>query len=287
MRLLDVRNPFGAPVYHEETVGSTMDEARLLARGGAPHGSAICADFQSAGRGRGQGRAWEAARGESLLFTALLRFPRASGIPAALTIRAGLAVALAIEDFAPALKGKALIKWPNDIMLPAPRAAGLPGAGGAACASGCASGGAAPFAWRKAVGILAEADGGGARIGVGANVSQMEFPARLEGRATSIALALGARIGSGERLALLEKILARLREELEGKGEPGGWRLRAEARLYMRGERARFAEGPAGCGREIFGAIAGIGSGGELLIVPDGESEPRALASGEQACREP
>ncbi|MDR1858843.1 MAG: hypothetical protein LBQ69_05185, partial [Treponema sp.] len=116
MRRLAVPNPFNAPVYHEQAVSSTMDVSRVLAQSGKPHGTVITADYQRAGRGRVRGRSWDSSK-DGLYFTILLRYPRAEDIPPALTLRAGLAVALAIEDFAPALAGTVLVKWPNDIML--------------------------------------------------------------------------------------------------------------------------------------------------------------------------
>jgi len=266
MTRLDLRNPFNAPIYHEETVGSTMDASKALVRKGdpanAPHGTVICADFQEAGRGRVQGRVWNTGRRDGLMFTVLLRFQRIGDIPKALTLRTGLAVALAIEDFSPQLRDGVKIKWPNDVMLPAPDVCGE-GAQG----------------FRKAVGILAEAEGGDVYIGIGVNVAQREFPAGLRDKATSVAIASGAQIESGRRFELLQGILARLHDELETAGD--AWRERIEARLYMKGARTNFAEGPADSTRVFVGTIAGIGPGGELLIVRDGETDVRAFVSGE------
>jgi len=266
MRQLDLCNPFNAPVFHEETVGSTMDVSRLLAgQGAAPHGTVVCADFQGAGKGRIPGRQWNTGRMDSLLFTVLLRFRGVGHIPKALTLRVGLAVALAIEDFAPTLRDRVMVKWPNDIMLPAPGS--RPGSQGSV--------------FGKAVGILAEADGGNVHVGIGVNVTQKEFPPGLQGKATSVALATDAEIESGRRFVLLEKILARLRLELEPADAAETWRKRIEARLYMRGEKAGFAEGIAGSAVALTGTISGIGPDGELLIVPDGETGARAFVSGE------
>ena len=39
-------------VWHHEQIGSTNDEVRRLAREGAPHGTVVHADEQTAGRGR-------------------------------------------------------------------------------------------------------------------------------------------------------------------------------------------------------------------------------------------
>ena len=258
MTQLNLCNPFNAPIYHEEAVGSTMDVSKALAK---EHGTVICADFQEAGRGRVQGRIWNMDRRDGLMFTVLLRFPRIVDIPKALTLRTGLATALAIEDFAPQLRDRVMIKWPNDVMLPLP----------------ARDEGAQSF--RKAVGILAEAEGGNVHIGIGVNVAQKEFPVGLQDKATSVAIAAGTEIESGQRFVLLERILARLHDELETMGDT--WRERIEARLYMKGVQTSFAEGPVDSKRVIVATIAGIGPDGELLVVQNGETKERALISGE------
>ncbi|GHT92702.1 biotin--[acetyl-CoA-carboxylase] ligase [Spirochaetia bacterium] len=273
MEQLDFSNPFGAaihttgaPVYHAATVSSTMDEARLLAEQGLPHGTVISADFQEAGRGRVRNRPWLADRGKNLFFTILLRYSKIEDIPQAMTLKTGLAIAQAVEDFAPPLAGMVQVKWPNDIMA---------GSGGSA---------------RKIAGILTEGDGTRIFIGIGVNVAQTEFPPELRSKAGSIALALVPRAGPSaalpaeSRFTLLEKILARLHAELETAkdgGGPGAWQNRLTERLYRRGEQVCFVEGAADSGKEVWGRLTGIGSGGELLIVPDGGTEARAFVTGE------
>jgi BirA family biotin operon repressor/biotin-[acetyl-CoA-carboxylase] ligase len=256
VELLDIHNPFNTPVYHEETVSTTMEFSLFLAQNGAQHGTVITADFQEAGRGRIPGRRWEMERDQALAFTILLRFPR---IPAGLTLRAGLAAALAIEDFAPTLTGKALIKWPNDILLPSLNS---------------------KPSILKAAGILAEADGDSARIGIGVNVSQMMMPDFLRDKATSLSLASGEEYNARDRYNLLEKILSRLHDEIETAAS-GDWRERVEARLYKKAEQICFAKGAADSGDMVTGTLAGIGVEGELLILPPGETEPLAFTAGE------
>jgi len=253
MTKLKISNPFDAPVYHEETVSSTMELSHALAADGEPHGTVITADFQEAGRGRIRDRAWQMNRGENLPFTVLLRYPRIEDIPSAVTLRTGLAVSLAIEDFAPSLQSSVFVKWPNDIML------GV----------------------KKTAGILCEADGGNVHIGIGLNVAQKEFPDRLSQKAVSIALAVGKDIAPNNRFILLEKILARLFDELNAQKNITNWKSRLEQRLYKKGEQVVFAEGEAGSAKEVKGILAGIGESGELLIVPEGETQPRSFVTGE------
>ena len=295
MERLSVYNPFNAPVYHEDTVDTTMEVSRVLARNGEPHGTVIAADFQNAGRGRLRERAWLMERGANLAFTILLRFPGIEGIPPSLTLRTGLAVSLAIEDFAPALAGCVLIKWPNDIFIDK-SAAGLPEAAALPESAALPEVAALPEAAGKAAGILAEADGGNVHIGVGVNVGQRQFPDFLRGKATSISLAAGGEIAAGERYlplgdiksppnsryALLEKILTRLHAEIAASDNGGdNWRERIEARLYQKGRRVCFAAGPADSPTAVTGILCGIGPGGELLLMPDNGAETLSFTTGE------
>jgi len=248
MKTLEVRSPFGAPIYHEKTVTSTMDVSRKLASECAAHGTVIMADFQEAGRGRGLKRTWEMESGVNLPFTVLLCYPCAEKIPQVLTLRTGLAVSLAIEETAPALKNKVKIKWPNDIMINN----------------------------KKTCGIICEADGGNVFVGIGINVKQKEFPSHLQSKATSIFLEAGE---AENRYYLLEKILERLYDELERANDD--WKDRIEQRLYKKGEEVSFIEGGADSKIEIKGRLTGINENGELLITPEGEQEPKKFITGE------
>jgi BirA family biotin operon repressor/biotin-[acetyl-CoA-carboxylase] ligase len=247
-----IHNPFNAPVYHEETVTSTMDVSRQLAARGEPHGTVIFADFQEAGRGRIRERSWEMDRNLNLALTVLLRYLNVEGIPPALTLRAGLAVCFAVEDFSPCLQNAIKVKWPNDIMIGS----------------------------KKAAGILCEAVGGNVHIGIGLNVAQQVFPDHLREKAVSISLATGRDIPPDDRFCLLEKILDRLYRELETT-EGSDWKERLEQRLYKKDEQVAFAEGAAGSGKVIRGCLAGVGTGGELMIVPEGETEALPFVTGE------
>lgn len=252
MTILEISNRFNAPVYHEETVDSTMNISRRLAKDGSPHGTVIVSDFQEKGRGRVHGRSWQMERGTSLPFTIMLRFPKVEEIPLAVSLRAGLAVCLAIEDFSPSLRGGVMIKWPNDIIIGA----------------------------KKTAGILCEADGAVVHIGIGVNIAQKKFSAPLDEKATSISLAAGVDIEKGIRFSFLEKILFRLYAELETP-EGKDWKSRIEKRLYKKEESVVFIDGEAGSEKKVTGRLYGISGSGELLIVPDGETEARPFITGE------
>lgn len=95
--------------YVHET-SSTMDLARKAGAQGAPHGTLILAETQTAGRGR-RGRDFFSPAGGSLYFTLVLRPP--FGVYARLPLAVPLAVCRACaQEGVPAR-----IKWPNDIWV--------------------------------------------------------------------------------------------------------------------------------------------------------------------------
>lgn len=93
---------------------STSSELSRRAARGAPAGTVVVADRQSAGRGR-RGRSWISAPEDSLTFSLLWRFPGGFERVAGLSLAVGVAVARACES--QGAVGVAL-KWPNDILAP-------------------------------------------------------------------------------------------------------------------------------------------------------------------------
>ncbi|MCL1927853.1 MAG: biotin--[acetyl-CoA-carboxylase] ligase [Treponema sp.] len=271
MDTLQINNPFGVPVYFQETVKSTMDEARLLT--GERSGTVIVADEQSAGRGR-SGRRWNMNKGENLSFTIMFCYGSIEAIPRCLTLRTGLAVACAIEDFTAffidsyslppgngaAVAGVCMVKWPNDVMLLDREGQG-----------------------RKAAGILTEADNGTVYIGVGVNIVQRDFPPELAHKACSIGQVLSEENDQNKlitehllekRFILLEKILFRLFDELENDNGKSDWRNRLEEKLYMKNRKITFVPGlPEELSNKpvpaIEGTLLGIGEEGEIRILED------------------
>jgi len=96
-----------------ETIDSTNTRAIALAKQGAPDGTVIVAERQTAGRGR-LGRRWYAPAGSSLLLSILFRPPLAPRQAQRLTMICSLGAIAAIR----ALTGvPAAIKWPNDLVV--------------------------------------------------------------------------------------------------------------------------------------------------------------------------
>jgi BirA family biotin operon repressor/biotin-[acetyl-CoA-carboxylase] ligase len=142
----------GTPRVHHRLTDSTNERAKALADLGAPHGTLVTADEQSAGRGR-QGRAWTAPPGSAVLMSVLLRDldERHELLP--------LAAAVAVCEAVPV---KATIKWPNDVWIER----------------------------RKVAGTLVEGrpQEGWASLGIGVNVTTDSFPPELAELATSLRL---------------------------------------------------------------------------------------------------
>jgi BirA family transcriptional regulator, biotin operon repressor / biotin---[acetyl-CoA-carboxylase] ligase len=111
----------GQEVHVWPEIGSTNDEARRLARAGAPEGTLVIAEHQTAGRGRLE-RRWEAPPGSSLLLSLILRPALAPAQVQRLTMVCGMAVVEAVEATSGLVVG---LKWPNDVVAGAAKLGGI------------------------------------------------------------------------------------------------------------------------------------------------------------------
>ncbi|MDD5298832.1 MAG: biotin--[acetyl-CoA-carboxylase] ligase [Rhodocyclaceae bacterium] len=100
---------------------STSSVLMARAEAGAPSGSVLVCERQTAGRGR-RGRSWIAPAGGSLAFSLLWRFAPGSKPPMGLSLAVGVAVARALEKLG--VTGAAL-KWPNDVLIGGRKLAGI------------------------------------------------------------------------------------------------------------------------------------------------------------------
>ena len=109
-----------ARVVAFDEVGSTMDVAHALAAQGAPAGTLVLAERQTAGRGRA-GKQWSSPAGTGLWLTLVERPRDRAGIEV-LSLRVGLEVARALDALAPA---RVALKWPNDLYADGRKLAGV------------------------------------------------------------------------------------------------------------------------------------------------------------------
>lgn len=230
----------GRSLVARASVGSTNDETWAVFAAGAPDGTVVVADAQSAGRGR-FGRTWHATPGKSLVLSVLLREgcePPALGL---LPLAAGLAVAEALE----ALGARPSLKWPNDVLL----------------------------GERKVAGVLCETRRAAVVVGAGVNLGQTaaDFPEEIAATATSLGLAGGP--GFAGSPVAREDVAAAFLDALEARWDAlrrdgpaellEAWRGRAV--LWGRSVTVRAGDG------ELRGVALGLDADGALrLALPDG-----------------
>jgi len=223
---------------------STNDRARELAMAGAPAGTVVLAEEQTAGRGR-QGRSWSAPRGRGLTLSVLLRpDPAQLGM---LPLAAAVAACEACESVAAV---ECAIKWPNDVLVDG----------------------------RKLAGILIESrpQEGWVVVGIGFNVdtSAAELGPELEQTATSLRIETGAPVDRERVLdALIKGLAART-----GAGALTSPDLLADyrARDALKGRSISWAAGEA----RLEGVASGIDEQGNLVVFTS-SGERVALDAGE------
>ncbi|MDE3136369.1 MAG: biotin--[acetyl-CoA-carboxylase] ligase [Acidobacteriota bacterium] len=226
-------------IYHFFKAGSTNDIALELGQRGAPHGTVVIAEEQTAARGR-VGRTWHSEKANGIYVSVLLRPSISPSTAAILTLVAGLA---AQEAVARQSGLKTDIRWPNDLL-----------------ADG-----------RKFGGILTEMHAEPDRIrfvvvGIGINVNHEQFPEELATIATSLRIAAGR---EQSRLELLLQLLLELeryynRFMADGAG-PIVERF-TKASSYARGKRVRIESAT-----ETFtGTTDGLEPSGLLRVRRDG-----------------
>jgi len=229
-----------------DRVASVMDEARDLARAGAPAGTLVWARSQHAGRGR-RGRAWQSPVGG--LYCALVLRPRCAIAEAAqVSFVAALAVAEAVEELLPSGR-RVRCKWPNDVLVDG----------------------------AKIAGILLESEAAGEKlralvVGIGVNLDSR--PDDVEFPATSIAEA-GGGASPGQALVPLARCLEAWLGRWQGEGFERvrtAWLERAEG--LGQAIRVRLAEGV------LDGIFEGLDSSGALILA-ENDGGRRMVTAGE------
>ena len=225
--------------------GSSNADLLESARAGAPEGTVLVAEEQTAGRGR-IGREWVSPPGAALLFSVLLR---PGAVPANrrgwLPLLTGTAVAAALNGTSGV---DARLKWPNDILVHG----------------------------RKVAGILTEQAGDAIVVGTGINVTTK--PSELPpGPATSL-LAAGAVETARDTvlLAVLAELDRRYRRWLADPADP---RLRSSYLGFSDtvGREVRI-ELPAG--EVLTGRAADVDETGRLVL-RTASGETTAVSAGD------
>lgn len=231
---------------------STNDDAMRLAREGAPDGTCVVAETQTAGRGRA-GHSWASPPGVSLYFSIVLRPALEPDSLALATIATGVAVASAIRETTGL---DARIKWPNDVLV-----------------SG-----------RKCAGLLCEADVAAADgpvivagIGINVNGTASSLPHRPIFPATTLASEAGRPFDRDCILSSCRLAVARWTRVLEAPGGRDAVLRSLESLDDIRG-RAVCVALPSG--QALSGVAAGIDEGGRLLVSTAAGADPVPVVAG-------
>lgn len=225
-----------------ETTDSTNRVAADLAREGAPHGTTVVAEGQSAGRGR-LGRRFFSPPYLNLYTSIVLRPQLDTARAPTAILAAAVAVAESVAAFVEDPNAVA-IKWPNDVQV-----GGL-----------------------KTAGILMEMSAEATRIahlvlgiGVNLNVERFAFPDEFRALATSLATHRGAPV---ERPAFAARLYDTLEAVLDLHAQDGfdAVRPRFEARFRMRGQRVRVLDAGSPAAAALEGVATGIDADGALLV---------------------
>jgi len=218
-----------------EETGSTNADLVAAARAGAPAGTVLVADHQTAGRGR-LGRTWQAPPGSALLCSILLR-------PAHGTVLLGAvwAVALAARDAVTELAGvHPDLKWPNDLLC-----------GGRKLAGVLAEVVAAPDDPSRLAAVV---------VGIGLNVGWEQPPPDVAAGAVTLEELAGHRV---DREALLRALLGALAPLLElWTGAPALLHQRYRSELSTIGQAVRVTM----TSREVEGEAVDVTADGALVV---------------------
>jgi BirA family transcriptional regulator, biotin operon repressor / biotin---[acetyl-CoA-carboxylase] ligase len=230
------------------SIDSTMTEASRLAEAGAPSGTVVGADEQTAGYGR-HGRSWHSEPGAGLYVSIILRhqYP-----PATLPV-VTLALGLAAQDAILKATGIACdLRWPNDVLIES----------------------------KKCAGILTQLEGSAIIAGIGINVNHSSFPVELSGIATSLGIASG-RVHSREALLLqLLPSIDRYCAQLEKDGRELILEMFCRASSYVTGRRVCVDQN----GSLVRGTTAGLNEAGFLILRDDDGHDNVIVAGGVRPC---
>lgn len=219
-----------------QQAASSNTELLRRAALGAPGGTVLAVELQTAGRGR-IGRVWHSGLGNALTFSLLWCFDCGLNALSGLSLAVGVAIRRALGRFAAAGVG---LKWPNDILCDG----------------------------AKLGGVLIEAQGdmygpSAVVIGIGLNC---HLPADIEQAITQSATALDRVCRTlPERNALLAALLQDLGDVLDIFARSGFAALRAEwegSHAYQDAAiRLHMPDGSA-----VEGIARGVGESGELRL---------------------
>ena len=243
----------GREVYYFDQIDSTNTRAKQLGEKGAPHGTLVIAEEQSAGRGR-RGRAWKSPGGSSIYMSMLLRPEIPPTKAPMLTLVMGVSTAEGLREYT----GLDIqIKWPNDIILKG----------------------------KKLAGILTEMSTeidcvNYIVIGTGINVNVTRLPKELAEKATSLRMETGQIMRRSEIIASIMKRFEKNYGLFMENGDLRPLQKKYNNLLLTREKEVRIISG-----KEAYLAYAlGINENGELMV-RESDGTMKAISGGEISVR--
>ncbi|TQR19754.1 biotin--[acetyl-CoA-carboxylase] ligase [Psychrobacillus vulpis] len=166
----------GQNIMYYPICDSTQNIAAEKAREGAPHGTLVITEEQTAGRGRLE-RSWDSTANKGVWMSVIIRPEISPHLAPQFTLVSAVAITKAIEDITGCV---AEIKWPNDLLMNG----------------------------KKVTGILTELQAEMDRvqsiiIGIGVNVNQEveAFDVSIQSLATSLKIETGSEVNRPELVA--------------------------------------------------------------------------------------
>jgi BirA family biotin operon repressor/biotin-[acetyl-CoA-carboxylase] ligase len=238
----------GHQLHYYEEIGSTNDEAFLLGLSGAPEGTALIAEKQTAGRGRLQ-RVWHSPAGKNIYTSIILRPKMESARAPQISILAGVAVAEVLDSYCP---DRIKIKWPNDVLINGKKVCGI---------------------LSQAKTAVTEVDFIILGIGINVNINYNEFPKGICNLATSLAIETGREISRQELIISLYENLGKWYKHLM---QDGFGRIKENwlSMSPMIGElvQVMFQE------EAVSGTAIGLDEDGSLILLVAGDKEYKVSA---------
>lgn len=244
---------FGKRLFVLEETDSTNNEVKRQAETGAEQGLVVVAKRQNAGRGR-LGRSWSSPNESGLWMSFLLKTDIKPESASMLTIVAAMAAQQAIESVTGL---KALIKWPNDIVVNK----------------------------KKICGILTEMATEGMKVkyvvvGVGINVNTDEFPEEIKEMASSLKMESGKEVSKDDLLVSFGQYFERYYAKFISCGNLSLIMDEYNKCLANRDREVKIIDD----GEERVGVAVGINEIGELLV-KNSEGDVQVVRSGEVSVR--
>ena len=221
---------------------STNDHAIALAKDGAPGGTVVAADAQTAGRGR-LGREWVSPGGLNLYFSIILRPELAARDIPLITLMCAVEAAGALRNV-PGAQVK--LKWPNDLLLEGKKLGGI-------LVESLLRGSAVEFVV--------------AGIGINVNSREEDFPSEVREIATSLFIAANRKHPRAPILKSVAESVIKGAEALEQDGPDGASEMLSIWKIMSAtlGRRVRAGDP----GHEHEGEAVDLDENGMLLVRKD------------------